>query len=142
MEMKQVLLSMTSIGMLLMVGCTGVSVNTVENLNKAAAMVILEDARVVTDPHLADDFGIVRINTAENAAGLLRAQFEMENFTRDRMTINAQMEWYDAAAMKIDAAGGGWQQYVFEPRESRSITFTAPSREARDFRIKLVDADE
>ena len=140
--MKQALLSVTCIGLFLMLGCAGPSVNTVENLNKAAAMVLLDDARVMTDSDLEDDLGVVRINAVNNAAGLLRVQFEMENFTHDRMTINAQMEWYDAAAMKIDTAGGGWQQYVFEPRESRSISFTAPSREARDFRIKLMDADE
>ena len=140
--MKQALFCATCIGMFLMVGCAGVSVNTVENANKSAAMNIIRDSRVDTDLNFADDFGVVRINTAENAAGLLRVQLEMENFTRDRLTVNAQMEWYDAAAMKIDTAGGGWQQYVFEARESRSLSFTAPSREARDFRIKLLNADD
>lgn len=119
-------------------GCSGPSVNTVENADKSAAMTILRDTRVDTDPAFADDFGVVRINTAENAAGLLRVQLEMENFSYDRLRVNALLEWYDASAMRLDTAGGGWQQYVFEPRESRSLLFTAPAREARDFRLKLI----
>lgn len=120
------------------VGCSVSSVNTVENADKSAAMTILRDTRVDTDPSFADDFGVVRINTAENAAGLLRVQLEMENFSRKRLAVSAQLDWYDGSAMRIDSAGGGWQQYVFEPRESRSILFTAPAREARDFRLKLI----
>ncbi|MBQ9693335.1 MAG: YcfL family protein [Kiritimatiellae bacterium] len=135
--MKQGMMLWT-LGILLAVtGCTGVSVNSVENANKSAMMQIIADKRVDTDPHLADDFGIVRLNTAENAAGILRVQAEMENFTRDPLTVNLKVEWYDANAMRIDTAGGGWQQQVFNPRESKSIAFTAPSRDARDFRIKL-----
>lgn len=140
--MKHTLSFILLAGLSLMLGCTGVSVNTVENADKSAAMHILRDTRVDTDAHLADDFGIVRLNTAENAAGLLRVQAEMENFTRKRMTVNFALEWYDASAMRIDTAGGGWQQVAFEPRESRSMVFTAPSREARDFRIKLQNAKE
>lgn len=126
----------------LLVGCSSASINTVENARKSAAMQVMRDARVDTDLNLADDFGVVRLNTAENAAGILRVQAEMENFTRSRMTINAMIEWYDETAMRIDTAGGGWQQYVFEPRESRSVVFTAPSREARDFRLKMLNADD
>jgi uncharacterized protein YcfL len=125
----------------LLIGCAGSSVNTIENAHKSAAMRILEDARIDTDLNLADDLGVVRLNTAENAAGILRVQMEMENFTRDRITVNAKMEWYDGDAMLVETAGGGWQQYAFEPRESRSLTFTAPSREVRDFRLKVMSAE-
>lgn len=120
-------------------GCSGPSVNTLENVSKSASMTIIQDTRVDTDPTFADDFGVVRINTTTNAAGLLQVQLEMENFTYKRLQVNAQMEWYDASAMLIDTAGGGWQQYAFEARESRSVRFTAPTREARDFRLKLVN---
>lgn len=138
---KQVaFLALAALGLL--VGCSSDSVNTVENARKFAAMQVMRDARVDTDLNLADDFGVVRLNAAENAAGILRVQAEMENFTRSRMTINAMIEWYDETAMRIDTAGGGWQQYVFEPRESRSIVFTAPSREARDFRLKMLNVDD
>lgn len=129
-------------GIVAVVGCSGPTVNTVENAAKSATMTIIQDARVDTDPSFADDFGVVRINTAENVAGLLRVQLEMENFSRDRVQVNAAVEWYDGSAMRIDTAGGGWQQYVFEPRESRSILFTAPTRDARDFRLKLINPED
>ena len=119
------------------IGCTGASVNSVENARKAAYMQLMADTRLDTDPHLADDFGVVRLNTAENAAGFLRVQMEMENFTRDRLSVKALLEWYDADALRIETAGGGWQEYRFEARESRSMVFTAPTRNARDFRLKL-----
>lgn len=123
---------------ILLAGCRSNSVNTVENAAKSAPMTILRDTRVTTDPAFADDFGVVRINTAENAAGLLRVQLELENFAHKRCTVNVRLEWYDASAMCLETAGGGWQQYVFEPRESRSLVFTAPVREACDFRLKLI----
>lgn len=124
------------------VGCTGVSVNTVENAHKSAAMRIVADTRIDTDPHLADDFGVVRLNTAETPAGFMRVQVEMENFTRDRMTVNGCLEWYDDQAMFVGTAGGGWQQYRFEPRESRSYVFVAPARNVRDFRFKLQETED
>lgn len=137
--MKSALHLLFLAGIVTAIGCSGPSVNTLENASKSATMTILQDTRVDTDPAFADNFGVVRINSAENAAGLLRVQLEMENFTHKRLQANALLEWYDASAMRIDAATGGWQQYVFEPRESRSILFTAPTREARDFRLKLVN---
>lgn len=126
-------------GIITMTGCASSTVNSVENLDKSASMTILRDMRVETDLSFADDLGVVRINSAENAAGLLRVQLELENFTNSRLQANAMIEWYDGSAMRIDSAGGGWQQYVFEPRESRSILFTAPTRDARDFRLKLMN---
>ena len=141
--MKQSLFMMGLLcGLMTFVGCVGVSVNSIENANKSARMRIIADARVETDLQFADDFGVVRINTAPNASGFLRVQMEMENFTRDRMTVTGQMEWYDGDAMRIETASGGWQQYTFEPRESRSITFTAPTPDARDFRFKLQALDD
>ncbi len=138
MKLSHLLLALASVS--LMAGCAS-TINTVENANKSAAMRIMDDTRIETDAHLAEDFAIVRMNKAENAAGFLRVQMEMENFTRSYLTVYAKIEWYDENAMIIETAGGGWQQYVFEPRESRSVVFTAPSRNARDFRLKLKDAD-
>lgn len=140
--MKSTLHLLFLAGMLTAIGCSGPSVNTLENASKSATMTILRDTRLDTDPAFADTFGVVRINSAENTAGLLRVQLEMENFTHNRIQANALMEWYDASAIRIDAAAAGWQQYVFEPRESRSILFTAPTREARDFRLKLINPNK
>lgn len=137
--MKLALYLLLLAGITTAIGCSGPSINTLENASKSAQMTIIQDTRVDTDPAFANDFGVVRINTAENVAGLLRVQLEMENFTYKRIQANVQIEWYDSSAMLIGSAGGGWQQYVFEARESRSILFTAPTREARDFRLKLVN---
>ena len=122
-------------------GCSSSSVNSIENAEKNAAMTILRDCRVVTDDSLEDRLVPVRLNTATNAAGILRLQIEVENLSRKRISAYAILDWYDGDAIRLDTAGGGWQQYVFEPRESRSLTFTAPTPSAKDFRLKLIEAE-
>lgn len=119
-------------------GCRNASVNAAENYNKTARMNVIATKHVQTDPNLTETVNIVRLNTATTAAGLLRAQAAFENFTDERVTISYMIEWYDADAMLVLSAGGGWQQEVFEPRETRQLTFTAPNPSAKDFCIKLL----
>ena len=138
--MKTVFGFLGVIGLMFCVGCAA-SVNTIENAHKSATMYTLCDERVETDSSLSADFGVARLFSARNRAGLLRVQMEVELLKRERMTINAKMEWYDDSGMLVETAGGGWQQYVFEPRETLSLAFTAPSREVSDFRLKLMRAE-
>lgn len=123
-------------------GCRNASVNATENYNKSAVMNIIASKQVQTDPNLTETVAVVRLNTATNNVGFLRAQASLENFTDDRVTIYYEIEWYDADAMRITTAGGGWQQEVFEPRETRQLVFIAPSANAKDFCIKLKSVEE
>lgn len=138
--MKHVLSLAFLAALSLLAGCAA-SVNTIENAQKSAKMYALCDARVETDSSLAHNFGVTRLFSARNRAGMLRVQMEVELLKCERMTINAKMEWYDESGMLVETAGGGWQQYVFEPRETLSLAFTAPSRDVCDFRLKLMRAE-
>jgi uncharacterized protein YcfL len=122
---------------LVMTGCRNGSVNATENQNKVAQMNIIASRHVQTDPALTETVAIVRMNTTTNERGFLRAQASVENFTDERVRVAYAIEWFDADAMVISTAGGGWQQATFESRETRQLVFTAPSADAKDFCIKM-----
>jgi uncharacterized protein YcfL len=127
---------------LVLAGCRNASVNAVENANKSGRMQVMPTHQVQTDPSLMEDVAVVRLNTATNERGFLRAQAMMENFTDDRIRVSYMIEWYDADAMLVSTAGGGWTQITFEPRETRSFAFVAPSAVAKDFCIKMMRLED
>jgi len=49
------------------------------------------------------------------------------------------VEWYGADGMRIETATGGWTEQQILAREVLSLTFTAPTRSAKDFVIKMVE---
>lgn len=136
--MKRSLYLWLSLCLMALSGCSVISINSVENAEKSARMRMLADARVDTDPHLADRVGVVRLNSAVNQGGFMRIQAEVENFTYAPLSVNLHIDWYDGDAMRVDVAGDAWLEIPFEARESRSLVFVAPNRSARDFRIKLL----
>lgn len=147
--MKETIMKKTQLmflGMLALIsfsyGCRNASVNTAENREKTAHMNQIELSRVKTDPELSETIGVVRMNTAKTDAGFLRVQASIENFTDERIVISHEIEWFDTDAMRISTASGGWQQEVFEPRETRQLVFVAPNRDAKDFNIKIIRVED
>lgn len=127
--------------MLALAGCRS-SVNTVENLDKAALPEALRDARIVTDVGLADTVAVTRLSSAVAATGVLRMQAEIENLSGSPQTVNMLVEWYDGDGMRVASPNEGWQQLRLMGRESRSIVMAGPNATAKDFRIKLLEAND
>lgn len=123
---------------LLTAGCR-TSVNTVESADKAGIIQPVRDKRVMTDSSLAKRVNVTAIVERTAANGFRQIQVQYTNFRNSDQTVFVSVEWFDANGMRVTTAGGGWMQQHFMARESRYIIYTAPTPEAKDFMIKLIE---
>ncbi len=136
--MKVVSLSLLGLGfMVVLGGCHSPAVNVSQAHHCDPLSQHLQLEHHYHDHSLAAQVGVVRTTRARNDEGFLRVQTILENYTEDRLAINYKVEWSDEHTMTMETAGGGWNQLIFEPRESHHLVFTAPSRSAEGFRIKM-----
>ncbi len=144
MNAKPFIYATLSFGILLSAGCMSDAVNTVENYDKAALPLQMRDVRIVTDQKLASRVAVQQIHTSNPSPEkpVIRMQAEVENLTREPLSVNYLIEWYDDDGMRVDGAAAGWKQLRLASRESYSLVSTAPSPKARDFRIKLLAVEE
>ena len=122
----------------LMSGCA-TTVNTVENQDKAGYREMVNDKRVVSDRTLAKRIAVVGINQTQTTAGFQRIQLEFYNLKRTVQSFFYTVEWFDADGMRVETASGGWTEQQILARESLFVTFTAPTAQANDFVVKLVE---
>lgn len=115
------------------------AVNTVENADTEGVSNIIEDKRVITDGTLERRVNVTAINERKAPNGFKQIQVQLTNRKNTIQTIFYNVEWFDADGMKVTTAGGGWTQQQFMARESLYIVFTAPTINANDFVIKLME---
>jgi uncharacterized protein YcfL len=127
-----------SLLMLAMTACR-TAVNTVENADTIGVSNIIEDKRVITDGTLKRRVDVTAINDRKAPNGFKQIQIQLTNRRNSIQTIFCNVEWFDADGMKITTAGGGWTQQQFMARESLYIVLTAPTINANDFIIKLME---
>lgn len=135
--MKKTLIA-CSLLMLAMTACR-TAVNTVENADTVGVSNIIEDKRVITDATLKRRVDVTAINDRKATNGFKQIQIQLTNRRNTIQTIFYNVEWFDADGMKITTAGGGWTQQQFMARESLYIVLTAPTINANDFIIKLME---
>lgn len=135
--MKKTLIA-CSLLMLAMTACR-TAVNTVENADTIGVSNIIEDKRVITDGTLKRRVDVSAINDRKAPNGFKQIQIQLTNRRNTLQTIFYNVEWFDADGMKITTAGGGWTQQQFMARESLYIVLTAPTVNANDFIIKLME---
>jgi uncharacterized protein YcfL len=121
-------------------GC-GTPVNSVENAQKEGRRAMVSDQRVISDTGLNHRVGVVGVNTAMTAGGLLRVQVELLNETRSLHRFSYKFEWFDANGMQVENILSASSTDQIEGRESKMITSIAPHPGCKDFRLKLISAD-
>jgi uncharacterized protein YcfL len=127
----------TIAGILLFAACT--SMNTLEPAQPVAQRAMLADKRVITDTSLYSRVRILGVNTATGPAGFLKIQVEVENTTLSRQAFTYRVEWFDEQGMIINLPTMTAIPRTLEARETASITATAPTDRAKDFRIKFLE---
>lgn len=120
-------------------GCNSTKVNSVEPAVKSAPRQMISDERVLSDQTLNNRVRIVGLNVAEGAEGFLKIQVEVENHTRRAQSFTYRVEWFDETGMIIESPIRVAQPRTIEARELMSITATAPTPRAKDFRIKFLE---
>lgn len=120
-------------------GCHTTTVNTAEPAVPTAAREMLADQRVQTDASLARAVRVRGVNTATDAQGFLKVQIEIENTTRRRKQFTYRVQWFDARGMIIHLPTATATPRSLEGREVAYITTTAPTPQAKDFRILFLE---
>jgi uncharacterized protein YcfL len=118
-------------------GCT--TVNTVEPAQPTAQRQMLADKRVITDSTLNRHVAILGVNTATGPAGFLKIQVELQNTSSSPHAFTYRVEWFDENGMIINLPTAAAIPRTIEGKETLSITATAPTDKAKDFRIKFLE---
>jgi uncharacterized protein YcfL len=124
---------------LLPTGCSTTNTNTVENAQPVARRQMLSDKRVVNDTSLNRHVSIIGVNTATGQEGFLKIQVEVQNTTSSRQAFTYRIEWFDENGMIIGLPTAAAIPRSIEGKETLSITATAPTDRAKDFRIKFLE---
>ena len=123
----------------LITGCGSTSVNSVEPARSAAERHLIQDRRVIGDPSLAEAVQVQAINTATDTAGFLKVQVEVFNTTQKLQRFTYRVEWFDANGMAIRLPTDASIPMSLEGRETKFITATAPTPQAKDFRFRFLE---
>lgn len=117
------------------------TVNTAERAEPGYEPQIIHDKRVSTDTSLQAAAGLIHLNETTLDTGFLKVQAEIYNNTSKRQRVHYQFEWFDKDGMRIDTAMGNWQAIALAGKESRYINAVAPTKQATDFRLKLIEPE-
>jgi len=110
------------------------SVNTVTTNNPGRTNV--DYSKIDMNPVLKSDIRIEGV-LARDVNGLLQAQITMQNRTSSAKDIQSRFEWFSAQGMQVDESSTVWNTYTLQAGEVRSITGTAGSARAKDFRFAI-----
>ena len=130
-------LSLLMLWLLVSVGCS--AVNTVERAEPRAAPIVIDDARITYDQTLKKRARIIRLNETTVGNGLLKIQAELQNTTDLRQLVNYRFDWVDQDGIRIDTPLSSWSALSLAAKERRLITATAPTPDAADFRLSLLE---
>lgn len=118
-------------------GCK--TVNTTEPAQKSAQRAVIIDERVETDNSLAKKAAVLDVIEGRTAEGVLKIQVEVQNLKRKRKEINWKIEWVDEQGMLIQSQMTRWSRLSLAGNERGYISAIAPTPQATDFRLKLIE---
>ena len=110
------------------------SVNTVTTNNPRRTNV--DYSRIDMNPVLKSQIRVEGV-MASDVNGVLQGQVTLQNRTSSAKDIQTRFEWFSAQGMQVDESSTVWNTYTIQPGEIRSITGTAGSAVAKDFRFGI-----
>ncbi|MGF1485147.1 MAG: YcfL family protein [Opitutales bacterium] len=128
-----------SFALALFSGCKSQTVNTTDPAFSNANPTNVTIDQVETDSSLSNKAGILGVRESRTPGGLLRIQAEIFNSTNKRQEVNYRVDWFDQDGIVIDSPMSSWKRISLAGKDTQPITATAPSPNAADFRIKLVE---
>ena len=88
------------------------------------------------NPVLKNDVRVEGV-LARDVNGLLQGQVTLLNRSSSAKDIQTRFEWFSAQGMQVDESSTVWNTYTLQAGEMRSITGTAGSANAKDFRFAI-----
>lgn len=118
-------------------GCS--TVNTVEPARPVAQRQVLPTKVLITDSALNDRARVLNVTSATGPGGFLKIQVEVMNTSVNRLSFSYRIEWFDENGMIINLPTATSISRSLEGKEVGVITATAPTPQAKDFRIKFIE---
>ena len=139
--------------LLLATGCQ-CTVNRGEYADKTMTPNTINDTRFVTDGFLKDRLALKKIDVSSTADGFMRVQLEAVNIrtggfaqvwsglTGDNpYKIRYKFSWFTRDGMAVNTLLSDWQDATVIPGETIFLQSVAPSKDCRDFKISLKEAN-
>jgi uncharacterized protein YcfL len=122
-------------------GCeSSPSVNTVQNAQTIGRPNYIQDRRIITDGYFSRRVSVVALNTSMIPGDLLKVQVELLNRTGSIQRFIYSFEWFDLNGMQVNSALAVVVPDQIDAGDSKFISAVAPSPACRDFRLKLLQA--
>ena len=125
-------LPLTALVCLMMTACN--SVNTVSTNNPRRTNV--DYSKIDMNPVLKSNIRVEGV-MAREVNGVLQGQITLQNRSSSAKDIQTRFEWFSGQGMQVDESSTVWNTYTLQPGEIRSITGTAGSAVAKDFRFGI-----
>ena len=125
-------LPLTALVCLMMTACN--SVNTVSTNNPRRTNV--DYSKIDMNPVLKSNIRVEGV-MAREVNGVLQGQITLQNRSSSAKDIQTRFEWFSGQGMQVDESSTVWNTYTLQPGEIRSITGTAGSSVAKDFRFGI-----
>ena len=125
-------LPIVALMLIVLTGCN--SVNTVSTNNPRRTNVYY--SRIDMNPVLQSHIRVEGV-MARDINGVLQGQVTLQNRSSSAKDIQTRFEWFSGQGMQVDESSTVWNTYTIQPGEIRSITGTAGSPVAKDFRFGI-----
>jgi uncharacterized protein YcfL len=90
---------------------------------------------------LAGDLKVIDLQSAL-AGNMMRAQATLKSKDRDTLSFQYRFDWYDASGMEINSGAGSWKPLIITGRETKTVQSVAPDPRAKEFKLKIREAEE
>jgi len=119
-------------------GCRTQGVNVVEPARPQASYDMVLDRRVEIDRALARNLEVEHVNQAMRG-DLRTVQTTVRNTSRENAQFQYRFEWIDTDGMHIASPASTWVVRTLMPGETASLSSTAPTPRAADFRFQIAN---
>lgn len=117
-------------------GCR--TTNTYSRADSAPEKNVVDDKRIIWDPLLGFRAQVLEIIESETASGFPKVQVEIRNNGFFRKRFEYRFEWFDESGIQVESSSRAYQVQEILGRERVYISGTAPTRDVKDFKLKLI----
>lgn len=97
------------------------------------------DSRITFSPGLHNAIQLVRVTAGRGPGGFYNVQINLQNISKELQRISYTVVWVDEAGEVLHLPPGPVLPWTLMKGEVTSLTVTAPTPQARDFRMEFFE---
>ena len=134
--MKKIPIGIALAGTLFCAGCLH-TVDTVENAEQYAVPNEILRKHVETDA--SQPVKVVNLIDSFAPNGFRLISVSLQNTSSSARSAFIRCEWFDEAGFTVETSLTQWKEIRLMGRDTKQFRFTAPNRNALDFKIRLME---